>query len=313
MVGEVYMLNNNVIKIYVGADRSQQLAIKVLEYSIKRHTTATIEVIPMIDLDVPTPQDPRNGQRTGFSYSRFCIPKLANYSGKAIYMDADMQVFKDIKELWELPLDGKKLLVQQEVKHLDVTMAKNNAPKKRIKQCAVMLLDCSTLDWDINTIINEMNEGQYTYEQLMYEMSILKEEEVGYAIPFEWNSLEYFDSETRLTHYTDMGTQPWVSTNNPIGHIWFAEVRRMLADGSLDWATLEQEVKLGYFRPSLLNDIRYGHLVPIFLRALFNNSNAAIDKLKGYIPHKAVYEMKRERKKAIKQFEEKLNALGVNN
>ena len=97
------MSNDDVIKVYVGADRSQQLAVKVLEYSIQRHTTAPVEVIPMIDLPVPVPKDPRNGQRTGFSYSRFCIPKLAGYSGRAVYMDADMQVFKDIQELWKLP------------------------------------------------------------------------------------------------------------------------------------------------------------------------------------------------------------------
>lgn len=307
------MTNNNVIRVYVGADRSQQLAIKVLEYSIRRHTSATIEVIPMIDLEVPSPNDPRNGQRTGFSFSRFCIPKLANYSGRAIYMDADMQVFKDIQELWQLPFNGKKVLVQQEVKHLDVTMTKHNAPKARVKQCAVMLLDCSQLNWDIHAIVNDMNEGRFNYNQLMYEMCILKEEDVGYAIPFEWNSLEYFDRDTRLIHYTDMGTQPWVSTNNPNGHIWFAEVRRMLADGSLDWSTLEEEVRLGYFRPSLLRDIRYGHLVPKFLRTLFNQNNEAMDKLKGYVPHKAVYELKRLRNKAISEFEKKLQTTGDSN
>lgn len=54
------MSNNNVIRVYVGADRSQQLAIKVLEHSIRRHTSAMIEVIPMIDLHVPSPNDPCN-------------------------------------------------------------------------------------------------------------------------------------------------------------------------------------------------------------------------------------------------------------
>lgn len=302
------MSGDDVIKVYVGADRSQQLAIKVLEYSIQRHTMAPVEVIPMIDLPVPVPKDPRNGQRTGFSYSRFCIPKLAGYSGRAIYMDADMQVFKDIQELWELPFNGAKVLVQQEVKHLDITMVKGNAPKARIKQCAVMLLDCSRLDWDISAIVNDMDRGRYTYEQLMYEMCILKEEEVGYAVPFEWNSLEYFDENTRLIHYTDMGTQPWVSTNNPNGHLWFAEVRRMLVDGRLDWATLEQEVRLGYFRPSLLREIRYGHLVPKFLRSLLNRKNTMHDKLNGYVPHKAVYETKRLRNTAIKAYEHTLQS-----
>ena len=295
--------HNGVMRVFVGADRSQQLAINVLKYSIQRHTAAPIEVIPMIDLPVPVPKNPRNSQRTGFSYSRFCIPKLAGYSGRAIYMDADMQVFKDIVELWELPFNGAKVLVQQDVKYLDVSMAKNNAPKTRIKQCAVMLLDCSRLDWDINTIVNDLDEGRYSYEQLMYELCILKEDEVGYAVPFEWNSLEYYDENTRLIHYTDMGTQPWVSVNNPNGHLWFAEVRKMLGNGSLDWGMLEAEVRLEYFRPSLLYEIRYGHLVPKFLYPLFNHTNTILDKLKGYVPHKAVYDAKRLRAKAIKSYE----------
>jgi hypothetical protein len=297
------MNHNEVVRVFVGADRSQQLAIKVLEHSIQRHTMAPVEVIPMIDLPVPVPKDPRNSQRTGFSYSRVFIPKLAGYSGRAIYMDADMQVFKDIMELWELPFNGAKVLVQQDVKHLDVSMAKDNAPKTRIKQCAVMLLDCGRLDWDVNTIVNDMDEGRYTYEQLMYEMCILKEDEVRYAVPFEWNSLEYYDDNTRLIHYTDMGTQPWVSVNNSNGHLWFSEVRRMLADGRLNWETLENEVRLEYFRPSLMREIRYGHLVPRFLCPLFNHANAILDKLKGYVPHKAVYETKRLRSKAIKACE----------
>jgi len=302
------MSHDDVIRVYVGADRSQMLAVSVLEYSIRRHTTAPVEVIPMIDLPVPVPKDPRNSQRTGFSYSRFCIPKLAGYSGRAIYMDADMQVFKDILELWELPFKGAKVLVQQDVKHLDVTMAKDNAPKTRIKQCAVMLLDCSRLDWNISTIVNDLDEGRYTYEQLMCEMCILKEDEVGYAVPFEWNSLEYYDDNTRLIHYTDMGSQPWVSVNNPNGHIWFAELRRMIADGILHWETLENEVRLEYFRPSLLREIRYSHLVPKFLCPLFNNTNAILDRIKGYVPHKAVYETKRLRNKALKAYEHTLQS-----
>ena len=110
------MSQDDVIRVFVGTDRSQQLAVPVLEYSIKRHTTAKVEVIPMLDLPVPKPKDPRNGQRTGFSYSRFCIPKLAGYKGKAIYMDADMIVFNDIRELWNIPFDGAKVVIQQEVK-----------------------------------------------------------------------------------------------------------------------------------------------------------------------------------------------------
>lgn len=297
------MGNDEVIRVYVGADRSQLLAVPVLEYSIKRHTTAKVEVIPMLDLPVPVPKDPRNGQRTGFSFSRFCIPKLAGYKGKAIYMDADMLVFKDIRSLWNLPFNGAKILIQEEVKFTDVTMAKENAPKVRKKQCAVMLLDCENLDWDVEKIVQGLDDGQYNYDQLMSELCILPESEVGYSVPFEWNSLEHYDPTTCLIHYTDMGTQPWVSTRNSNGYLWFDEVRRMIAADELDLQTIKDEIAQGHFRPSLINEIRYGHLVPRFLRPLFNKTNWAADKLSGYVPHKSVYEQKRIRNKAIKEYE----------
>lgn len=302
------MSNEEVIRVYVGTDRSQLLAVPVLEYSIKRHTTAKVEVIPMLDLPVPTPKDPRNGQRTGFSFSRFCIPKLAGYKGKAIYMDADMLVFRDIRELWEIPFDGAKIVIQKEVKFEDVTTQKVGAPKKRKKQCAVMLLDCEQLDWNIEKIVADMDEGQYDYEQLMYDMCILDESEVKYGVPFEWNSLEHWDPETRLIHYTDVYTQPWTECGNKFGYLWFNEVRRMISEKKLEEAAIQKEIDLGYFRPSLLRDIKYRHLVPSFLHAFWDTKNAASDKLTGYVKHKAVYEAKRARQKAIKEYEAKLKA-----
>jgi len=281
------------IRVFVGVDRSQLLAVPVLEYSIKRHTTAAVEVVPMLDLPVPAPKDPRNGQRTGFSFSRFCIPKLAGYRGKAIYMDADMLVFRDIRELWNIPFDGAKVVIQKEVKFEEQTTAKVGAPKKRKKQCAVMLLDCERLDWDIGRIVQEMDEGQYDYEQLMYDLCILREDEVKYGVPFEWNSLEHWDPETRLIHYTDVYTQPWTAVGNPFGYLWFDEVRRMLDEGVLDAAKVEEDIRLGYLRPSLVRDIRWRHRLPRALHAWWDRMNATRDRAAGYVPHREVYEAKR--------------------
>ena len=294
------------IRVFVGVDRSQLLAVPVLEYSIKRHTTAAVEVVPMLDLPVPAPKDPRNGQRTGFSFSRFCIPKLAGYRGKAIYMDADMLVFRDIRELWNIPFDGAKVVIQKEVKFEEQTTAKVGAPKKRKKQCAVMLLDCERLDWDIGRIVQEMDEGQYDYEQLMYDLCILREDEVKYGVPFEWNSLEHWDPETRLIHYTDVYTQPWTAVGNPFGYLWFDEVRRMLDEGVLDAAKVEEDIRLGYLRPSLVRDIRWRHRLPRALHAWWDRMNATRDRAAGDVPHREVYEAKRRRQQAITAYEASL-------
>lgn len=289
------------VRVYVGADRSQALAVKVLEHSIKRHTSLDVAVIPMIDLPVPQPRDVRNSQRTGFSFSRFCIPRLAGYQGKAIYMDADMLVFKDIASLWTIPFDGSKVVIQQEVKHQDLTTRKKGAPKERRKQCAVMLLDCERLDWDIDRIVDGLDRGEYDYAGLMYDLCLLGNDEIKYGVPFEWNSLEYYDENTCLIHYTDVATQPWTSCRNKNAEHWLAEVRLMLENGSLTREELEQEIRLGYFRPSLLWDITTRPSIPSFLRPVCDVINEWRDAAKRYQPHREVYLAKKRRALAEKQ------------
>ncbi|MEO1445541.1 MAG: glycosyltransferase [Cyanobacteria bacterium J06635_11] len=288
------------VRIFVGADRSQLLAIKVLEHSIKRHTQLPVEVHPMVDLPVRVPENPLNWQRTGFSFSRFCIPELAGYQGRAIYMDADMLVFTDIADLWTIPFEGAKVIIQEDLpEDLPQGDEKPGAPKQRIKQCAVMLLDCDRIAWKVEHIIDGLDRGDYSYEKLMYELCILEDSEIRYAVPFEWNSMEHYQrGKTSLIHYTDMSTQPWVNTQNQNGDLWLNEVRLMIETGALTPAELQQEIDLGYFRPSLMIDLRFGHRVPPALKKAFNAAISWLDKT--YLPHQEVRQLKRMRVRATK-------------
>lgn len=288
------------VRVYVGTDRSQLLAVKVLEHSIKRHTKLPVEVYPMLDLPIRKPKDPRNWQRTGFSFSRFCIPELAGYSGKAIYMDADMLVFKDIASLWNIPFNGAKVVIQEDIPLEHQSRGKEGGPVKRIKQCAVMLLDCDKLPWKIDEIIDDLDRGKYNYERLMFDLCILEETGISYTIPFKWNSLEHYDQETCLIHYTDMSTQPWVFSQNQYGYLWLNELRLMLNNGFLKLKDVEEEINLGYFRPSLIRDIRYSQLIPNFLQKLFQQANKLLDKQNNYKPHQEVYALKKIREEAMK-------------
>jgi hypothetical protein len=83
----------------------------------------------------------------------------------------------------------------------------------------------------------------------------------------------------------------------------------MLKTGVLRWGQLEKDIELGYFRPSLVRDIKYRHLIPSWLHSLFDKQNTAIDRLSNFVPHKAVYDAKRLRQKAIKEYEAKLVAV----
>ncbi|MCB9072208.1 MAG: glycosyl transferase [Bdellovibrionaceae bacterium] len=289
-------------KVFVGTDTSQQLAVKVLEHSIKKYASEDVDVIPMCDLPVPVPKLVRNQQRTGFSFSRFCIPKLMNYQGKAIYVDADMQVFSDIMEIFNWPMNNHKIIIQKPLEKTEAdTHHKIGAPKKRIRQCSVMLIDCEKAHWDVEEIVAGLDQGRYNYEQLMYELCILKEDEIGEELPFTWNSLEQYDKNTQLIHYTDMKTQPWVSTRNVNGWVWFKEVREMLRNGSLKEEDVAAEIKKGYFRPSLLIDVKHYNKIPSPLFYAWAGLLHMYDSLLGYEPHKEVYERSGRIKKALKE------------
>ena len=290
----------DLVRVYVGTDRSQLLAVAVLEHSIRRHTHRPVQVCPLIDLDLPEPRDIRQGSRTNFSFARFAIPELAGYQGRALYLDADMLVFRDIGELWDIPFEGCSVAIQEGVPEHAVAHEKAGAPKARVKQCSVMLIDCARARWDVHRIVAGL-DGRYTYEQLMHELCILPESEVAYSVPFAWNSLEHFDSETRLIHYTDMDTQPWVNAINRNGPHWLEEVRLMLDTGALTATELRTEIELGYFRPSLMVELEEMPHRSAW-RQERAEAYAAMDERAGFVRHAEVYRRKKMRAEAIKRY-----------
>ncbi|MGJ8634740.1 MAG: glycosyltransferase [Luteolibacter sp.] len=294
------MEDQETIRIFVGSDRSQDLAVPVLEHSIKRNTNRKVEVTSMADLDLPDAEDPRHAKRTNFSFSRFAIPRLCGYKGKAIYLDADMQVFDDIGKLFDLPFDGAKVVVMEDPK--DHGPESNEEGKPRVKQCSVMLLDCEKLDWKAEEIIARLGK-EYTYEELMMQLCILEESDVKYGIPFEWNSLEHYDPDkTHLIHYTDMEVQPWVSPVNKNGWVWLNEVKEMLANGKLTMERIQEEIDLGYFRPSLPTELQMDVdlSVPGLQRTVMLHE---IDRKAGYQMHREVLERNARRLQAVQDLE----------
>jgi hypothetical protein len=255
------------IRVFVATTEAQMLPVKVLEYSIKKHASMTVEVIPihLSGIDIPEPKDRRNWPRTPFSFQRFLIPELAGFRGRAIYLDSDMQVFKDIKELWTLPFNGAALLA-----------AREDSKSGRRPQFSVMLLDCGKLGWDINTIITQLNSGELSYEDLMYEMSVA--EPIKADIDCTWNSLEKFDAkETSLLHYTDMRTQPWVSTENSNGYLWFRDLFEALEKGFISLEFVKEQVDKGFVRPSLLFQVEHHIEDPLLLPKSARISDADFD------------------------------------
>jgi hypothetical protein len=239
---------DNAIRVYVGSQDAQMLAVKVLEFSIRRHTAADVVVFPLHEarIEFPTPRDVKNRPRTPFSFQRFYIPVLQGYRGRAIYLDSDMQVFRDLQEVWTLPFEGADLLA-----------AREPGESGRRPQFSVMLLNCDELQWDLTEIVAALDRGELTYETLMYDMAVARK--IRAAIDPSWNSLErYVPGETGLLHYTDMPTQPWVSLENPLGSLWVQDLRDAVAEGFITRSYVEDHVLRGFVRPSLLYQLDHG-------------------------------------------------------
>lgn len=247
------------IRVFVGADDSQMVAGRVLEHSIRKHTTHPVEVFFMCNMPVPPPKHAKNRPGTGFSFNRFLIPKLAGYRGKAIYLDADMLVFDDIEKLWSLPFAGKKVLCSTQTETpAGWEEGRNNALGKDRhwtpgRQMSVMVMDCERLNWDIEEIIRGLDEDRYSYKDLMAKLCILDEQDIGDTIPNEWNCLEWHEEgRSCLVHFTVVPTQPWKNDRNPLDGLWTAAFKDAAAAGAVPMELIRDAVARQDIKPSLM-------------------------------------------------------------
>ena len=121
------------LKIFIGTspNHDDESAEKVLEYSLRKHSSEPLEIIFMRNNS-----DPNNffggfddsTWWTPFSHLRWFIPEYCNFKGRALYMDVDQLNFKDITELFHMDLKGKAV-----------------ALREGDSRSCVMLLDCERL------------------------------------------------------------------------------------------------------------------------------------------------------------------------
>jgi hypothetical protein len=84
-----------VIRIFTGFDQREAAGWHVFAQSLIERTSQPFSITPLQDVE------PRDGSNA-FTYSRFMVPYLCDFSGFAIFVDGpDMAMLGDIAELWE--------------------------------------------------------------------------------------------------------------------------------------------------------------------------------------------------------------------
>jgi hypothetical protein len=227
------------ILIGVGATAAQMLAVRVLSYTIHRHTRRPVEVIPLCEsgIALPVPQDPANAPRTPFSFQRFLLPELGGFARRSIYLDSDMIVFSDIGELYDTPMDGDDVLVVEPTPGRSLTYS--------------VLLLAPQCPWQVGEIVGRLDRGELGYEELMFEFRVPGR--VAVRIPWKWNSLERYQAgETALLHFTDMWRQPWLVQSNPLAPLWVRALFEAIDAGFVARDQVADGVARRWLRPSLL-------------------------------------------------------------
>jgi hypothetical protein len=199
------------LHIYVGTDRWQQAAgaERVLEYSIRKHATCDVAFHWMRSGDQgwevspdgaggswrigrePGTAWPKVGWGTDFSCFRFAIPEVHGFEGRAVYMDVDMLVIGDVRELLEWPMSKPWVCTHPQMTD-------------------VSIIECSQFldrQWPTLEELKMFPGKAYHHVQRLNQSGLLSP-----SLSWNWNcrdSSDEWTEDTRLLHFTSVPHQPW--------------------------------------------------------------------------------------------------------
>jgi lipopolysaccharide biosynthesis glycosyltransferase len=204
-------------RIFIGWDSRFPEPADVLRYSLLKHASIPLEIhyLKLGELRLARKHDPLAS--TEFTYTRFLVPHLCNFQGKALFLDNDMLCFADVKELDDLDMTPYALrVVQHEYSPTNTVKmygaVQTSYPRKNWS--SMMLMDCAKLKlWSKDVV--EMQTGAY-----LHRFQDIPDAQIG-ELPKTWNTLDWMDDTTKLIHYTNGG--PWFEQylNHPHAAIWF--------------------------------------------------------------------------------------------
>ena len=245
--------------IYIGYDPKEEVACKLLEWTLKENSPVPI-VVKRLRKDILERMglyyrlhEVVNGQyidkidqrpfSTEFSFSRFLVPALMHYEGWALYMDCDMYPRTDINELFQeyntdyYPLYCVKHKYEPTDKFKMDGREQVTYPRKNWS--SLMLWNCGH---ESNKVLTpeEVNKKDGKF---LHGFGWLPEKANGIgSIDEEWNWLDGHSSEDitpKNVHFTTGG--PWFKEwkcKRPIdGHYaseWNADYCYLLLNGIVD-------------------------------------------------------------------------------
>ena len=91
--------------MFIGFDPKEAVAFHVLSDSILRMSSKPVSIVPLVTDQLVSAgiytRDYDDRQSNSFSFTRFLVPYLSDYTGYSIFMDCDMLVRGDIYSVFE--------------------------------------------------------------------------------------------------------------------------------------------------------------------------------------------------------------------
>lgn len=243
------------IRVFIGSGEASLVERKVLIYSLQKHTQRELDIYVLngthnaiernneAPLLAPMSLKVKYQNVTEFSLYRYLIPQLCDHQGRAIYLDSDMVCLTDIAELFETELHKNDFIAKRETEDT--------------WGLSVMLIDCDRCRFDLEKYCAEIEQGFYNYfdfNQMNNRFLRYHSFSIAELNP-NWNQFDFYNSETKLIHYTNLYTQPWKARKHRFGELWFQYFREALEAGVLTERDIELSILRSYVRP----DIREGN------------------------------------------------------
>jgi len=222
------------MKVFVGYDTREDIAYQVCKHSILKHQPDA-DVRPLNQQELrdsgwyKRPIDKLGS--TEFTFTRFLIPELTNFEGWAVFMDCDMILTTDIKELFDQADDKYAVMCVQhdyKVKEGFKMDGQKQTIYPRKNWSSVVLWNCSHPS--NKSVTHDLVNHPEINGAYLHRFSWLKDEEIG-ELNHTWNYLVgvYNDVEKpKLIHYTEGG--PWFENyrNCEFADLWKENLFEMM-------------------------------------------------------------------------------------
>jgi len=228
------------LRVFIGYDEREADAYAVCEYSLRRHASIPVEVVPVSHRTPPFSRkshyvgnqryDNLDGKpfSTDFAFARFLVPHLCGFKGWALFSDCDFLFKGDVAELEQHVRPDRAVSV---VKH-------NYSPSFQMKMDGMVQTRYARKNWSSLILWNcghpsnkalDAHSVNTKHGTWLHSFGWLSADEIG-GLPLAWNWLEgeYPPlSRPKAIHYTNGG--PWMKQwlNVEFASEWLAEKKLM--------------------------------------------------------------------------------------